>query len=153
MSYVLVGGTFDGLHKGHAHIIETAFGIGGKVLVCLTSDEMVKNKEHSGSIESYDKRKKVLEEFLDKNGWLERSEIVKIEDPFTEGLRPGLTHIVISPGTRRNAEKINEMRTEKGLKPIEIVDTEWVLADDDEPISDVRIRRGDIDSEGHMLKA
>ena len=151
MSYVLIGGTFDGLHKGHIEFIRKAFETGGKVLVCITSDEMARKKPLPDKIESYEKRMQDLVEFLRGEGWLERAETVKIEDPFTEGLRPELTHIIVSPETRKNAEKINDMRKEKGLDALEIVEIKWVLAEDCQPISDARIRKGEIDTNGKVL--
>ncbi|MBN1896389.1 MAG: pantetheine-phosphate adenylyltransferase [Candidatus Aenigmarchaeota archaeon] len=148
MSYILVGGTFDSLHKGHRKMIEKAFSLGGKVLVCLTSDEMVKDKHLSWHIDTYEKRKSKLKDFLMSKKWLSEAEIVKIENPFSEGLRPGLTHIVISEETRGNAEKINRMRSENRLAPLEIIEIEWELAEDGKTVSDMRIRKGDIDREG-----
>ncbi len=150
MSYILVGGTFDSLHTGHRKILEKAFSLGGNVLVCLTSDGMVKDKHLSWHIDTYEKRKSKLTEFLKKSQWLEKSEIVKIDNPFSEGLRPDLTHIVVSEETRKNAEKINMMRSENCLTPLEIVEIKWELAEDGKTVSDMRIRKGEIDREGRV---
>jgi len=79
------------------------------------------------------------------------AEIVKIDDPFTPGIRPGLTHIIVSSETRANAEKINDIRKDKGLSPLKIIEIGWVLADDGKPISDARIRKGEIDKNGNLL--
>lgn len=151
MSYVLIGGTFDNLHRGHREIIKRAFEIGDKVLVCMTSDDMVKGKPMSEKIESYDKRLEKVRGYLRDNGWMGRADIVKIEDPFSEGMRPGLTHIIISAETRANAERINEMRNRSRLEPLEIVEIGWVLDKGGRPISDVRVRKGEIDSDGNLL--
>jgi cytidyltransferase-like protein len=153
MVFILIGGTFDGLHKGHREFIRKAFVLGDKVLVCLTSDEMAgRKKEKPGKIEAYGKRKKRLVHFLESQGWLGKAEIVKIQDPFTEGLGPELTHIVVSRETLRNAEKINAMRKEKDLQELGIIQINWILAEDGKPISDARIRRGEIDPEGKVKK-
>ncbi len=147
MVRMLIGGTFNGLHRGHREFIRKAFVLGDSVLICLTSDEMAARKSR-GKTESYETRKKRLEEFLESEGWLGKAEIVKIEDPFTEGMRPELTHIVVSHETLRNAEKINVMRKEKRLKELGIIEIRWVLAEDGKPISDARVRKREIDSEG-----
>jgi len=151
MSYVLVGGTFDGLHKGHVKLLEKTFSIGGHVLVCITSDKMVRSKRASWKISSFSERKRGVEALLRKKGWLSKSEIVKIDNPFSEGLRPDLTHVVVSPETRPNAEKINEMRSANCLGPLEIVEIGWELSEDGKPVSDARIRAGEIDRDGHLL--
>ncbi len=148
MVYVLAGGTFDGLHKGHREFIRKAFVLGDNVLICLTSDEMVSKKPLSGKIDGYDVRKKNLEKFLKTEGWLDRAEIIRIDDPFSEGLRSELTHIVVSHETVRNADKINEMREKEGLKELSIIEISWVKAEDGKPVSDERIRKGEIDPEG-----
>ncbi|MBN2330238.1 MAG: pantetheine-phosphate adenylyltransferase [Candidatus Aenigmarchaeota archaeon] len=150
MTHVLVGGTFDNLHKGHREIMRKAFEIGDKVLVCVTSDEMAKPKPLSEKIDGYDKRVEKIVGFLRDSGWMGRADIVKIHDPFSEGMRPGLTHIVVSPGTKANAVRINEMRKNRGLEPLEIVEMGWVMARDGRPISDVRVRTGEIDGEGSV---
>jgi pantetheine-phosphate adenylyltransferase len=150
MTHVLVGGTFDNLHAGHRKIIGKAFEIGDKVLVCVTSDEMAKQKPLSDKIASYEKRTEQIVGFLRDRGWMGRAELVEINDPFSEGMRPGLTHIVVSPGTKANAARINEMRKGKGLEPLEIIVIDWVLARDGKPISDVRVRKGEIDGEGSV---
>ncbi len=38
---VAVGGTFDKLHKGHESLLSTAFEVGEKVVIGLSSDEFV----------------------------------------------------------------------------------------------------------------
>ncbi|UCD02780.1 MAG: pantetheine-phosphate adenylyltransferase [Candidatus Aenigmatarchaeota archaeon] len=152
MSYILIGGTFDSLHRGHREFIRQAFVLGDKVLICLTSDDMVKEKPDFRDIGTYEKRKGKLELFLREKGWIDKAEIVKIEDPFTEGLRPELTHIVVSEETEKNAEKINDMREDRNMKPLGLILIKWVLSDDGKPISDARIRSGEIDSEGRLRK-
>ncbi len=77
--------------------------------------------------------------------------MTKIEDPFKPALREGLDVIVVSPGTRGNALKINLLRSRKGLKPLRIVQIPWVLAEDRKPISDLSIRKGETDREGCLL--
>jgi pantetheine-phosphate adenylyltransferase len=152
MSYVVVGGTFDNLHKGHRAIIEKAFAIGEKVLVGITSNRVAREKAHSEKIQSYGERRKKVAKFLEEKGWLGRAEFVEIWDPFSDGIRPGLGYIVVSPGTRENAERINSMRKTRHLEPLRIIEVEWIPAEDGRPISDERIRKGEIDAEGRILR-
>ena len=53
--------------------------------------------------------------------------------------------IVVSEETEPTAFKINEIRKEREMKPIDIITIRMVLADDGKPISSTRIRKGEID--------
>jgi len=151
MRHAIIGGTFDNLHKGHKEFIKRAFEIGDKVVVCITADEMVKGKPLARMINPYEKRRRVLINFLKEQNWLKKAEIIEISDPFSEGLRPELTDIVVSSETMKNAEKINEMRKNRGLKKLRITEIKWISSSDGKPISDVRIRMGEIDRDGNLL--
>jgi len=66
---VVVGGTFDYLHDGHAAILTKAFELGGRVLVGICSDEMqLLLEKDSAGIQLLDLRKRALEELLRSRG-------------------------------------------------------------------------------------
>jgi pantetheine-phosphate adenylyltransferase len=50
------------------------------------------------------------------------------------------------------ANRINAERTRRGLKPLEIVVIDMVPSENHAPISTTRIRRGEIDREGKLIK-
>lgn len=147
----VIGGTFNGIHNGHAELIARAFSIGCPVVIGLTSDAMAKSKDLPEKIAPYGERRRKLSEFLKSRGWLQRAHIFRIDDPFSGGMRPELSHIIVSPGTRKNAERINGMRKDAGLSPLSIVVVPWVLAQDGRPISGVRMRRGRIAGDGRVV--
>ncbi len=60
--------------------------------------------------------------------------------------------LVVSTETQSKGEFLNEMRVKKGLQPVEVVAVELVKAEDDSTISSTRIRAGEIDSHGRLLK-
>jgi pantetheine-phosphate adenylyltransferase len=63
-----------------------------------------------------------------------------------------LEAIVVSPETRQRAEELNKLRTSKGLAALHIIEIPFVLAEDGTPISSIRIRYGEIDVHGKLLK-
>ncbi len=140
---VVIGGTFDFFHKGHRSFLEKASSL-GSVKIGLTSDEMA--KETKGvDVEPFEDRRRHLLEFLPD------AEIEEINEPVGFAIREDFHYIVVSPETRIRAERINEERKNFGKEEIEIIETNFVLAEDKEPISSTRIREGDIDKEGKVL--
>lgn len=144
---VAVGGTFDRFHRGHKAIVKKAFEIGRNVIIGLTSDEMA-DKE----VEPYKLRKKVLVEFLERNGLSKRCDIVKLSDVYGPTLKDDrIDAIVVSEETEPQAIEINRIRGEEGLSPLEIVVVPFELAEDRRPISSTRIKKGEIDREGRLI--
>jgi pantetheine-phosphate adenylyltransferase len=58
----------------------------------------------------------------------------------------------VSEETEKTALKINQKRSEAKLTPLTIVTISMVPAENCKPISTTRIREGEIDREGHLLK-
>jgi pantetheine-phosphate adenylyltransferase len=149
---IAVGGTFDYLHDGHVAILAKAFELGERVIIGITSDEMRLVKDSAG-IQPLEVRRQALFELLRSRGWVERADVHVISDPFGPTIGdPELEAIVVSPETRRRAEELNEIRVLNGLMKLEIIQIPFVLAEDGAPISSIRIRYGEIDTHGKLLK-
>lgn len=151
---VVVGGTFDYLHDGHVAILSKAFEIGERVIVGICSDEMqLLLRKDSVGIQLLDVRRPALEKLLQLKGWLDRAEVKVISDAFGPALEDQeIEAIVVSPETRGRAEELNRLRVSRGLKPLEIVEIPFVLAEDGKPISSIRVRYGEIDAHGKLSK-
>ncbi len=148
MKKVILGGTFDILHKGHQALFNKAMELGGDLTIGLTSDQFA--REMKGEIfHNFEKRKENLETFFFQK-WKKEVEIVKIEDIFGPTIKEDFDYLVVSEETFGNALKINKEREKLGKKKIEIVKIKMVLAEDKKPISCTRIRNGEIDSEGNL---
>jgi len=147
---VVVGGTFNTIHKGHELLFETAFSVGDFVEVGLTSDEFAKGIK-SVDVLPYAVRKSNLARFLERFG--KPFEIVRISDKYgTASSSDKVGAIVVSPETRPVAEEINDIRRRRGLPPLEIHTVREVMADDSRPISSSRIVSGEIDKDGRLLR-
>ncbi len=149
-----VGGTFDLLHKGHRQLIDTAFIVGDKVIVGLSDENFVKKLHKPHRVENYAARELELKEFLEGRGCLSRAEIIPLRDRYGPTINDGeIEALVVSKRSEPFSTQINEIRKSKGLKPLEIVSIDMVLAQDRVPISTTRIRRGKIDREGRVLRS
>ena len=150
---VAVGGTFDELHSGHKALISKAFEVGEKVVIGLSSDKFVSKMSKAHKTASYAERFKELHTYLENAGLVSKAEIVQLKDPYGLTLSgKDLDALVVSKETESIAEKINEIRNKAKLKPLIIVTVDMVQAENCIPISTTRIRKGEIDRSGHMMK-
>ena len=145
---VAVGGTFDKFHDGHKKLLSTAFELGDQIEIGVTSDAFGGLK---GDIDSCKERIANLKSFFDDKS---NFNVVPLEDPFgTTIFEDDFDAIVVSKETEPNAEKINDIRLSKGMNALDIVVVSFVLAEDGNPISSTRIRRGEINKNGLILNS
>jgi pantetheine-phosphate adenylyltransferase len=150
---VAVGGTFDQLHRGHKALLTKAFEVGEKVVIGLSSDSFVAKMGKPHETASYSDRKKELEAFLADQSLSGRFEIVPLNDSLGLTIKGrGLEALVVSEETAKAGMGINQIRGKAGLPPLQIVTVRMVPAENCSPISTTRIRRGEIDRNGHLLK-
>lgn len=144
---VAVGGTFDKFHDGHKKLLSTAFEIGDRIEIGVTSDAFGGLK---GDIDSCEERMSNLRSFFsDKSDFV----VIPLEDPYgTTIYDRDFEAIVVSEETEPTAVEINKIRISKGMKPLDIVVVSFVLAYDGNPISSTRIRCGEINQNGNFVE-
>jgi len=145
---VAVGGTFDKFHYGHRRLMDIAFEIGDHVVIGVTSNTFGGVK---GKIEPCNIRMSNLRNLLEKKH--QNYDIQELNDPYgTTILDESIEAIIVSEETEPTAFKINKIRKERGMKPLDIVTIGMVLAADGIPISSTRIRKGEIDKMGTIIR-
>lgn len=150
---VAVGGTFDEFHKGHEALLLKAFEIGKHVLIGVSADNLVQQLRKPHLVATYDVRVEELKGFLRRHGFLERATIVPLHDAYGVTLtHEKLEGLIVSRETAEVAVEINRKRKATGLRQLEIIVIDMVPAENHAPISTTRIRKLEIDREGHMLK-
>ena len=101
----------------------------------------------------FDERLRDLIIFLKNHKIFDNTEIIPINDPFgNTTTNRSINALVVSEETKNVALKINNRRLKSGLSPVEIIVVKMVPAENCKPISTTRIRDGEIDKEGHILK-
>ena len=133
---VVVGGTFEVLHRGHKVLLKKAFSL-GEVMIGLTSNRFAQ-KLKKRKVKDFQKRKKQLVDFIKKE-FKVTPEIVKIEDKFGFTLKEDFDYIVVSPETYKTALLINQERRKRNKKPIKIVKIDFVLDKDGKLFSSTKI--------------
>ena len=140
-----LGGTFDHLHSGHHELLRTAFRLGEKVAIALTTDRLHQTKEFREHLQSYEVREKNLRVFIESNLQIATSEysIIPLNDPFGPAIsEPALEAHVSSMETYPIAMKINEIRQSKGLSLLTLIVIPLVLGNEGIKISSSSIRAG-----------
>jgi cytidyltransferase-like protein len=150
---VAVGGTFDELHKGHRVLLVKAFEVGENVLIGLCTDDFVKKMGKPHVTAPYEARLQELQAFLKKSGLSNKAEIIPLNNPYGNTITDKcIEALVVSEETEKTAMKINQKRSEAQLPPLKIFTINMVDAENYKPISTSRIRKGEIDREGRLLK-
>src|SRR5437879_12531486 len=147
---VVLGGTFDILHKGHEALFPASFECRPElVLIGLTTDRFA--RESRSRVKPYAARERNLKGFLAARKW-GPAKLEPIDDSYgpADDL-PDLDVIVVSAERYPVAVALNEARAAKGLHPLEIRAVPMVLAQDGLPIASRRIRSGVIDRSGRRL--
>ena len=147
-----MGGTFDQLHLGHLDLLKKSFEIGSYVIVGLTSDNFAKSVLKKNLRNTFEIRFANLQSFIRNEIRSTSFEITKLEEEFGPLMFSEFTDcLVVSSETSIKGERINKIRSEKGLLPIDIVIVKMRLAEDGIPISSTRIKANEIDSAGRIL--
>src|SRR3989475_4469995 len=148
---VAVGGTFDILHVGHEKLLAKAFELGELVFVGVTGDRLVSKLSKDHPVRTFAVRRRNLRQLLKAYGWLERARITELKDSFGPAIRRRrLEAVVVSEETRENGLRLNQLRRNRGLKPLRLYVVRMVRADDGNVISDTRIRRGEVNPRGRL---
>ena len=149
---VATGGTFDHIHRGHAALISKSFELGEAVVIGVTSDAFA-SREGKSPDQSYDVRVRFLEQLIHSSFPGRKYMIAKLDDYFGPSIASSeVEAIVVSEETAARVPVANALRERKGYPPLQVVVVDYVLADDSEPISSTRIRKGEIDKEGRLLR-
>ena len=154
--HVVIGGSFDVLHKGHKRFLETAFKVGERVSIGITSDDFARNipsKLMIQNISPYAERLRDLKNFLTTELGKTNFRIMMIEDKFGDSIdNDKYQAIIVTSNTKNTAMEINLKRSARGARPLVVIECPIVLADDGKPISASRVRVGTIDRDGRLTK-
>lgn len=146
MTTAAVAGTFDVIHDGHLALLKRAFEIGDRVLVGITSDKMA-SKGRSESI-PLSVRLPALERCLEHLG--SGYTVFEIDDMYgPAAVMDDADVLVVSEETLGNGRLVNEERSRRGVRPLELSVVPLVNSDDGTKISASAILKGRYGRSGH----
>jgi pantetheine-phosphate adenylyltransferase len=148
---VATGGTFDEIHIGHIALLSKAFQSGEHVIIGVSSDEFARKRgkkiRHSYQERVANLRKAIAAEFGTVS-----YEIAELDADFGPAVvSTEVGALIASSETQSKATILNEMRTRRGLDPVQVISVKLVKAKDGFPVSSTRIRAGEIDRRGNKV--
>jgi pantetheine-phosphate adenylyltransferase len=150
---VATGGTFDHLHRGHEALLAKSFEVGERVLIGVTSDVFAA-REGKTPDEGFAERVGHLKDLIQRRFPGREYTIARLDDYFGPGIAsPEVEAIVVSKETASRVPLANALRADRGFPPLTVVTVEFVLAEDNKPISSTRIRHHEIDKSGELSKS
>ena len=150
---VALGGTFDSLHAGHRQLLSEGFKLGDVVLIGVTSDGFVTSLHKKHQVRSFSSRVRDLNRFLKTRHWSSRARVTVLREPYGPAARRRkLQALIVSRGTLVSGRRLNQLRRQNGLQPVDLHVVDILRAADGKPISTTRVRDGEIDPQGRVLK-
>ncbi len=142
-------GTFDHFHAGHVAFLEYAFEHAEKVSIGIATDDLLQKKFFKEQIESFQHRKKTVEEFITSKRWEKRAIFFELKDVIgIANEDESLDSIFVTKDTVKNAREVNKVRKNIGFSQLKIISIPFINAQDKKKISSTRIRKGEIDRTG-----
>jgi pantetheine-phosphate adenylyltransferase len=149
-----LGGTFDEIHAGHIALLSKAFEQGKKVIIGISSDSFADRRKGKNKINhNYGERVANLKQAINRKFGPVIYEITKLDNEYGPAAKSTMVNaLVASSETAAKINGLNKIRRENGLTPIELIVVDMVRAEDGEPMSSSRIRAGEINSSGKLLR-
>jgi len=125
-------------------LLKIALSISEKVEIGLTTQNLLKEKQHASKLEEYNARADSIIEFVSSFTELNRINIVEIRnwnDMNRYTLTPDYEGLVVSQETYENALKLSNEREEKGLKPLVLVVVPLIKDMGNQKLSSATIRK------------
>eukprot|EP01084_Bolivina_argentea_P032241 59629_1 len=125
------GGTFDHLHSGHKVLITIACLIASNILyIGLSIDKLLAKKKYSHMLQSFDKRKEILINFISFIKPDLKVIIEELNDIYGPSIYESIEVLVISKETEKGGNYVNAKRKELKRKELELIVIDFIFNSD-----------------------
>lgn len=144
-----LGGTFDHFHKGHEHFLTFSAQQAQKLLIGVTNQSLVREKELSSIIEPYEVRTEAVRTFCKQAGI--DFEIVELTDPYgpTLGQRT-VDCLIVTELTQEGGKALNRKREEHQLSALEVFVCPMLKDNVGQVLNSTQIRKGKVNRSGEV---
>lgn len=116
-----VGGTFEIIHSGHIKLISTALSLGDEVIFGITSDDFA-SKYKNYKVKPLRVRTLNLKSIIHQIDSEAKYSIEILNNPYGSAINDNsMNAIVVSIETLSRAFEINEIRSQRKLKPLHLI--------------------------------
>jgi pantetheine-phosphate adenylyltransferase len=146
-----LGGTFDHFHTGHEHFLTFASKQAEQLLIGVTNESLIREKELSSIIEPYETRIQSVRKFCEQLNI--PYEIVELTDSFgpTLGQRR-VDQLIVTELTTQGGELLNQRREELGLTALPISVCPMLRDESGAILTSTRIRKGQVNRAGQVYE-
>ena len=123
-------------------------------MIGVTGDLLVETLHKKHQVRPFSSRVHDLGQFLKTQRWSTRARVTALREPYGPAARrKKLQALIVTKSTLASGRRLNRLRRQSGLLPLDLFVVDLLKAADGKPISTTRIRNGEIDFQGRVLKA
>lgn len=138
-----LGGTFDRLHHGHHHLLNTALAFGESLIIGITTDRFPHHKEAQDLIFPFHQRLQELQKYVHSQNATQSVQLIPLHDPYGPTITdPAIDGLLVTDVTYEGGIAINHKRNALKLHPLPIIKAELIKDSQGLYISSTRIRKG-----------
>jgi cytidyltransferase-like protein len=128
-----MGGTFDHMHLGHKLLITQACLVTNEMLhIGITGDALLQKKAYSEFLETFERRKSHVLNFISVLYPHIKVNIFELSDPIgIAGTDPKIEACVLTREVEKGGKMINDARAKNGLGSLDLLFVDMILADAD----------------------
>lgn len=144
-----LGGTFDHFHAGHQHFLFFAARQARHLIIGITTEKMIHNKDFSLLIQPFQQRYQAVQQYLTRLNLAGTFELIPLADPYGPTLEdPKIECLIVTELTESGSEKLNALRQSRGFPALPVKVCSMFRDEAGMILNSSRIRAGAVNRDG-----